>query len=411
MVLRSTPVAPASPGPAARPVRQHERGLGRLPRRRSGRWSPEERLSPGRGSGPSGGCQTGRVTNGWRIEERVAPRRRAAPRARGRRSDVIRRSGRWPGADRRRRPSCSVRPAGRRRRPCGALLVRLGPRPPALGWWSGAGGPGRPGVGRRLGAHRRPAGDLRRDRGIRLAGPDVGWALRRIGLTGTDVQGPGPGTCTRWSHQVCFGGMGSGEVTVGRRKVVGLAQRRTRHGAWFHGACLVRLGPGRLLTVLPSAPRERDAAAVELAASVTGVADARHRRQGLRPVPGGPRVGVTPSSAPCRLTRPTRADRTGRLGRADTGRPSHTARPTVHLMRSRSVRPDRVGRPSGPVRLRPPSRPAPRPPAAPHHRLVGVGAGARHRRPPRPPTGSGGAFRRVPGSAPVVRNRPTVAPT
>jgi lipoate-protein ligase A len=38
---------------------------------------------------------------------------------------------------------------------------------------------------------------------------------------------------------VCFGEIGSGEVTLAGRKVVGLSQRRTRAGAWFH--CLVPL--------------------------------------------------------------------------------------------------------------------------------------------------------------------------
>jgi hypothetical protein len=37
---------------------------------------------------------------------------------------------------------------------------------------------------------------------------------------------------------VCFAGLGFGEVTVDGRKAVGLAQRRTRHGAWFQGVVL-----------------------------------------------------------------------------------------------------------------------------------------------------------------------------
>jgi lipoate-protein ligase A len=52
---------------------------------------------------------------------------------------------------------------------------------------------------------------------------------------------------------VCFAGLGFGEVTVDGRKAVGLAQRRTRQGAWFQGALLrswavepygALLGPG-----------------------------------------------------------------------------------------------------------------------------------------------------------------------
>lgn len=41
---------------------------------------------------------------------------------------------------------------------------------------------------------------------------------------------------TRWSAQVCFAGLGPGEVTIGGRKAVGLAQRRTREGALFQCA-------------------------------------------------------------------------------------------------------------------------------------------------------------------------------
>ena len=38
---------------------------------------------------------------------------------------------------------------------------------------------------------------------------------------------------------VCFAGVGTGEVSVGDRKLVGLSQRRTRTGARFQ--CLVHL--------------------------------------------------------------------------------------------------------------------------------------------------------------------------
>jgi lipoate-protein ligase A len=69
---------------------------------------------------------------------------------------------------------------------------------------------------------------------------------------------------------VCFAGLGFGEVTVDGRKAVGLAQRRTRDGAWFQGAVLRRwdvepyrelLAPGlAALTEDPTA--ELDAVAV-----------------------------------------------------------------------------------------------------------------------------------------------------
>ena len=101
-----------------------------------------------------------------------------------------------------------------------------------------------------------------------------GAALERLGLADVAVQGPAPGACTRWSTLVCFGGVGAGEVSVGGRKVVGLAQRRTRHGAWFHGACVVHWDPTVLLEALVPDRDERAAASVGLTGAVTGVADA-----------------------------------------------------------------------------------------------------------------------------------------
>lgn len=103
-------------------------------------------------------------------------------------------------------------------------------------------------------------------------------ALDRLGVRGSDVQGAGPGACTRWSSLVCFGGVGAGEVTVADRKVVGLAQRRNRSGAWFHSACLLRWDPTLLLEVLDLSPGERAAATAGLGAAATGVADLLEER-------------------------------------------------------------------------------------------------------------------------------------
>ena len=41
--------------------------------------------------------------------------------------------------------------------------------------------------------------------------------------------------CTPWSGLVCFAGLGPGEVTVAGHKLVGLSQRRTRHGVRIQG--------------------------------------------------------------------------------------------------------------------------------------------------------------------------------
>ena len=42
---------------------------------------------------------------------------------------------------------------------------------------------------------------------------------------------------------VCFAGLGSGEVTIGGAKAVGLSQRRTRAGARFQCTCYRRWRP------------------------------------------------------------------------------------------------------------------------------------------------------------------------
>lgn len=109
-------------------------------------------------------------------------------------------------------------------------------------------------------------------------------ALESLGLTGVGVQGSEPGACTPWSSLVCFGGIGAGEVTVDGRKVVGLAQRRDRHGAWFHCACLLRWDPSVLLGALALDGDRRAAAGAELADAAVGAADAAVG-QGGAPVP------------------------------------------------------------------------------------------------------------------------------
>jgi lipoate-protein ligase A len=76
---------------------------------------------------------------------------------------------------------------------------------------------------------------------------------------------------TAWSRLVCFAGLAPGEVTVGGRKVVGVAQRRTRRHARFQCAVLHRWDPQPLLDVLSLAPDERRSAAADLAEVGRGV--------------------------------------------------------------------------------------------------------------------------------------------
>jgi lipoate-protein ligase A len=62
-------------------------------------------------------------------------------------------------------------------------------------------------------------GDAWRDALIDLGGEPAALQVHR-----------GDMVCTRWSELVCFAGLGPGEVVVDDRKLVGLSQRRTRHG-------------------------------------------------------------------------------------------------------------------------------------------------------------------------------------
>jgi lipoate-protein ligase A len=128
-----------------------------------------------------------------------------------------------------------------------------------------------------------PAGDPLWHRDVGRAFDWLGdvWveALRRVGIDGVAAHRHAPVSCTRWSSLACFGGIGSGEVvTDDGRKVVGLAQRRIRQGAWFHGACIIRWDPRPLVELLDLAPQEREAAVADLSTAGAGVADLTGRR-------------------------------------------------------------------------------------------------------------------------------------
>ena len=73
-------------------------------------------------------------------------------------------------------------------------------------------------------------------------------ALASLGM-GTDWH-RGAMVCTAWCRQVCFAGLGPGEVTTGGQKVVGIAQRRTRAGSLFQCAALLRWDPQRMVNLL-----------------------------------------------------------------------------------------------------------------------------------------------------------------
>jgi lipoate-protein ligase A len=64
----------------------------------------------------------------------------------------------------------------------------------------------------------------------------------------------GRATRTTWSDVVCFAGVGPGEVTTAAAKVVGVAQRRTRHGARLHSMAELVWEPSSLLALLVARP-------------------------------------------------------------------------------------------------------------------------------------------------------------
>lgn len=127
-----------------------------------------------------------------------------------------------------------------------------------------------------------PAGDP-------LWQPDVGrafwwlgevWAsaLAGLGANGATVH-RGPLVSSAWSRMVCFAGLGAGEVTAsGGGKIVGLAQRRSRHGALFQCAVPLAWDPAAMPPLL----------ALDAASRTRLEADARHFGAGLAP-------GVTPA--------------------------------------------------------------------------------------------------------------------
>lgn len=81
----------------------------------------------------------------------------------------------------------------------------------------------------------------------------------------------GPMERRPWSELVCFGGLGPGEVHVGGRKVVGIAQRRTREWALFQCALVRRWDPSQLLAYLLRVEQERADAGAALVDAAIGV--------------------------------------------------------------------------------------------------------------------------------------------
>jgi lipoate-protein ligase A len=59
---------------------------------------------------------------------------------------------------------------------------------------------------------------------------------------------------TRWSDDICFAGVGPGEVFVGEAKLVGISQRRTRLAARFQTMVHLRWRPDVVAALVAGAP-------------------------------------------------------------------------------------------------------------------------------------------------------------
>jgi lipoate-protein ligase A len=123
-----------------------------------------------------------------------------------------------------------------------------------------------------------PAGDPLWDRDVTRAG----WWVGDAWAAALDSAGLGPAAvwksgmkASRWSARICFAGIGPGEVLIGEQKVVGLSQRRTRHGALFQTAALLTWDPASIVGLLNLDSAEAAAATSALAQSARGLGPGR----------------------------------------------------------------------------------------------------------------------------------------
>ena len=98
------------------------------------------------------------------------------------------------------------------------------------------------------------------------------WAAALADLGSEGAVHRGGLVVSRWSPMVCFAGLGPGEVSVGGRKVVGMAQRRVRQGTLLQCAADLGWDPAPLLDVLALDAEERRAAVADLGAAAGAVA-------------------------------------------------------------------------------------------------------------------------------------------
>ncbi len=122
------------------------------------------------------------------------------------------------------------------------------------------------------------AGDPLWDRDVTRAA----WWVGDAWAAALDSAGAGPAAVWKVRdedqpvvHSDLFAGIGPGEVLVGEQKVVGLSQRRTRHGALFQTAALLSWDPASLVGLLHLDPAEAAAATAALAESARGLGAGR----------------------------------------------------------------------------------------------------------------------------------------
>ena len=96
------------------------------------------------------------------------------------------------------------------------------------------------------------------------------WWLAALGDRTAAVH-KGAAVAARGSDLVCFAGVGPGEVVVGGRKVVGLAQWRSREGALVHGCAYRRWDPAPLIELLAMDERARRLFGSTLAGAAVGL--------------------------------------------------------------------------------------------------------------------------------------------
>ncbi len=121
-----------------------------------------------------------------------------------------------------------------------------------------------------------PAADPLAERDVGRAAWWLGelWAvaLRDAGVPGVLEVHRGGLVSSPHARQVCFAGLGPGEVTLDGRKAVGLSQRRERAGTWLFTMAPVDFEPKGLLDALVLATDEHDALDASLRAGVARLA-------------------------------------------------------------------------------------------------------------------------------------------